>query len=117
MARERTVKDTPKRGKLTKRQVQRAVEKVVYARRGGGEAMSSSSTRQTHQASHTIIKVGRDVRTGRFISCKEAERRKATAVVETIKRPEKKKIECVLRNQENYKSTVPQTGESLSPNG
>ena len=38
MARERTVKDPPKRGKLTKRQVQRAVEKVVYARRGNGKA-------------------------------------------------------------------------------
>ena len=37
VARERIVKDTPKRGKLTKRQVQRAVEKVVYARRGNGK--------------------------------------------------------------------------------
>ena len=43
MARERTVKDPPKRGKLTKRQVQRAVEKVVYARRGDGE---TGQTRQ-----------------------------------------------------------------------
>ena len=38
MARERIVKDPPKRGKLTKRQVQRAVEKVVYARRGNEKA-------------------------------------------------------------------------------
>ena len=36
MARERIVKDPPKRGKLTERQIQRAVEKVVYARRRGG---------------------------------------------------------------------------------
>ena len=43
VARERTVKDTPKRGKLTDRQIQRAVEKVIYARLGGGEA------RQTRQ--------------------------------------------------------------------
>ena len=35
--RERIVKDPPKRGKLTKRQVQRAVEKVVPARRDSGE--------------------------------------------------------------------------------
>ena len=38
MARERIVKDPPKRGKLTKRQVQRAVEKVVSARRGNEKA-------------------------------------------------------------------------------
>ena len=31
-------------------------------------------------------KVGRDAETGQFISVKEAERRKKTAVVETIKR-------------------------------
>lgn len=65
MARERIVKDTPKRGKLTERQIQRAVEKVIYTR------------------------LERDAKTGRFISCKEAECRKAT--VETIKRPRKKK--------------------------
>ena len=67
MAKERIVKDTPKRGKLTDRQIQRAVEKVIYTR------------------------LGRDAKTGRFITCKEAKRRKATAVVETIKRPKKKK--------------------------
>jgi hypothetical protein len=33
MARKRTVKDGPKRGKLTKSQIKRAVEKVVYSRR------------------------------------------------------------------------------------
>ena len=43
MARERTVKYPPKRGKLTKRQVQRAVEKVVHGKRNGGK------TGQTHQ--------------------------------------------------------------------
>ena len=35
-------------------------------------------------------KVGRDAKTGLFIPVKEAERRKATAVVETIK-PRKKR--------------------------
>lgn len=35
-------------------------------------------------------KVGRDAGTGRFIPVKVAERRKRTAVVETIKRPIKK---------------------------
>jgi hypothetical protein len=35
-------------------------------------------------------KIGRDAGTGRFIPVKEAERRKKTAVVETIK-PRKKK--------------------------
>ncbi len=67
MARERIVKDTPKRGKLTERQIQRAVEKVIYTR------------------------LGRDAKTGKFISCKEAEHRKETAAVEIIKRSKKKK--------------------------
>lgn len=83
MARERIVKGTSKRGKLTERQVQRAVEKVIYARLGGVEA---AQTRHV-----TTIKVRCDVKTGRFISCKEAERRKSTAMVETIKRPKKKR--------------------------
>ena len=67
MARERIVKDTPKRGKLTEKQIQRAVEKVIYTR------------------------LERDAKTGRFITCKEAKHCKATAGVETIKRPKKKK--------------------------
>lgn len=85
MPRERTVKDTPKRGQLTKRQIDRAVEKVVYARRDSDAIASSAEQKR----GATDIKVGRDAKTGRFISCKDAERRKATAVVETIKRPNK----------------------------
>jgi len=34
-------------------------------------------------------KIGRDARTGRFIPVKEAERRKKTAVVETIRKKSK----------------------------
>ena len=83
MARERIVKYPPKRGKLNRSEVKRAVEKVVHARRGGREVG------QTHHV--TTFKVGRDAKTGRFISCKEAERRKVTTVVETIKRPKKKR--------------------------
>ena len=41
MAGERTVKDGPKRGKLSKSQVKRAVEKVVYARREAEKAEAS----------------------------------------------------------------------------
>lgn len=36
-------------------------------------------------------KIGRDAGTGKFIPVKEAERRKKTAVVETIKPPRRKK--------------------------
>jgi hypothetical protein len=36
-------------------------------------------------------KIGRDAKTGKFIPVKVAERRKANAVVETIKGPPKKK--------------------------
>ena len=41
VAGERTVKDGPKRGKLSKSQVKRAVEKVVYARREAEKAEAS----------------------------------------------------------------------------
>ena len=34
-------------------------------------------------------KIGRDAKTGRFIPVKEAERRKATAIVETIRKNKK----------------------------
>lgn len=37
-------------------------------------------------------KVGRDAKTGKFIPVKEAQRRKATATVETIEVPMKKKV-------------------------
>lgn len=85
MARGRTVKFPPKRGKLTRRQVKRAVEKVVYGKQGNRK--STSSNRQKSQG--TTFKVGRDARTGRFITRKEAERRKSTAIVETIRVPKK----------------------------
>ena len=83
VARERTVKYPPKQGRLKRSEVKRVVEKVVHGKRGGGEA---GQTRHM-----PTIKVGRDAKIGRFIPCKEAERRKSTAVVETIKRPKKQK--------------------------
>jgi hypothetical protein len=39
----------------------------------------------------TTIKVGRDAKTGKFITVAEAKRRKRTVVVETIKRKGKAK--------------------------
>lgn len=47
MARERIVRDTPKRGKLTKSQVKRAVEKVVLGKPGDGETTSSTQYYKT----------------------------------------------------------------------
>ncbi len=38
-----------------------------------------------------IRKIGRDAINGRFITVQDAERRKKTAIVETIKTPKKKK--------------------------
>ena len=87
MARGRIVKDTPKRGRLTKSQAKRIVEKVLYGEEGGKKATSSNKRKQQG----TTFKVGHDARTGRFISREEAERRKATAIVETIKVPKKRK--------------------------
>lgn len=37
-----------------------------------------------------VTRIGRDAKSGEFITVKEAEKRKSTAVVETIKRPIKK---------------------------
>ena len=87
MARGRIIKDTPKRGRLTKSQVKRIVEKVVYGEEGAGKATSSNKRKQQG----TTFTVARDARTGRFISREEAERRKATAIVETITVPKKRK--------------------------
>ena len=87
VARQRIVKDPPKRGTLNRSTIKRVVEQVVYARRGL-EVPTSSTGRKRGV---TTIKVGRDVKTGRFISREEAERRTDTAVVETIKIPRKKK--------------------------
>ncbi len=47
MARERIIKDTPKRGKLTKSQVKRAVEKVVLGKPSDGETNSSAQYYKT----------------------------------------------------------------------
>ena len=47
MARERIIKDTPKRGKLTKSQVKRAVEKVVLGKPRDGETTSSTQYYKT----------------------------------------------------------------------
>lgn len=87
MARGRTIKFPPKRGKLTRSQVKRIVEKVVYGEEGAKKATSSNKRKQQG----TTFKVGRDARTGRFITRKEAERRKSTAVVETITIPKQAK--------------------------
>ena len=47
MARERIIKDPPKRGKLTKNQVKRAVEKVVLGKPRDGETTSSTQYYKT----------------------------------------------------------------------
>ena len=47
MARERIIKDTPKRGKLTESQVERAVEKVVFGKHSDGKIMPSAQYSKT----------------------------------------------------------------------
>lgn len=78
MARTRIVKYPPKKGKLKRSDIKRAVREVVLGKRGGGTVQPAPNK--------TTFKVGRDTKNGRFISCEEAERRKETAVVETINR-------------------------------
>ena len=87
MARGRTIKFSPKRGKLTRSQAKRIVEKVIYGEESTKKVTSSHKQKQQG----TTFQVGRDARTGRFISRKEAERRKSTAIVETITVPKKRK--------------------------
>ena len=82
MPRERTIKGPVKRGTITERQA-RTVAKEILEERYGKQERHSKQGRY-----HTVV---RDAKTGRFITVKEAERRKATAIVETIKRPKKKK--------------------------
>ena len=47
MARERIIKDPPKRGKLTKSQVKRAVEKVAFGKHSDGETILSEQYSKT----------------------------------------------------------------------
>lgn len=46
MARERTVKYPPKPGNLKRSEVKRVVEKVVSARRGGGDAAQTCQSKK-----------------------------------------------------------------------
>lgn len=86
MSRERTIKKrTSTKGKLSRSDVKRTVREVIDNRRAASKTESSAT--QTPKA--TTIKVGRDAKTGKFISCNEAKRRKNTAVVETITIPKK----------------------------
>jgi hypothetical protein len=41
---------------------------------------------ETAKQESAIFQVGRDAKTGRFMSVKDAQRRKKTAVVETVKK-------------------------------
>ena len=51
MARERTVKYPPKRGKLKRSEVKLAVEKVVYARRGNEKAEQTQGKKRNSNVS------------------------------------------------------------------
>jgi hypothetical protein len=46
--------------------------------------MATRKTPETARHESKTFQVGRDIKTGRFISVKEAQRRKKTAVVETF---------------------------------
>ena len=82
MARERTVKYPPKRGKLNRRKVSRVVRQVVRARL---EAKGIDVSKPKRKTVHSI-EVRRDAVTGRFASRKESERLSNNITVETVKR-------------------------------
>jgi hypothetical protein len=52
-----------------------------------GAKMAKRKALETARQESKIFQVGRDTKTGQFISVKEAKRRKKTAVVETFKKP------------------------------
>ena len=83
MARGRTVKYPPKSGKLKRIEMKRVIREVVH-----GES-SSRATTPSRRA--TTITVGRDAKTGRFVSCKNAKSQTDEVVVETIRRPKRAK--------------------------
>jgi hypothetical protein len=49
--------------------------------------MAKRKEPETAMQESKTFQVGRDTKTGRFISVKDAKRRKKTAVVETFKKP------------------------------
>ena len=83
MAKERTVKYPPKRGKLKRSEMKQAIREVVHGK-DAHEAIGRSSR-------VTRIKVRRDAITGRFVSRKTVESQKKNVVVETITRPKRTK--------------------------
>ncbi len=83
MAKERTVKYPPKRGKLKRSAMKQAVREVVH----GNDA--HRTTEGAHRA--TTIEVGRDAKTGRFVSRKHAKNQTDKVVVETIRRSNRAK--------------------------
>ena len=83
MARGRTIKYPPKRGKLKRSEMKRAVWEVFH----GKDA--SPTAKRSNRA--TTITVGRDAKTGRFVSPNNAESQTDNVVVQTIRRPKTKK--------------------------
>ena len=81
--RERIVKYPPKRGKLKRSEMKRAVREVVHGKRAG------KTTERSHRVN--TITVRRDATTGRFVSRKDAKNQTEKVVVETIKRPKRTK--------------------------
>ena len=53
--------------------------------------MPKKGKHETKGAAKKAQRIGRDAGSGKFIPVKEAQRRKKTAVVETIKKPTEKK--------------------------
>ena len=83
MARGRIVKYPPKRGKLKRSVMRRAVREVVLGK--GYNATRKASGRST------AVTVRRDAKTGRFVSRDTAESQADDVVVETIRRFKKSK--------------------------
>lgn len=83
MPKGRTIKYPPKRGKLKRSEMKRAVWEVFHGK------SASRSTNRSNRA--TTITVGRDAKTGRFVSPKNAKSQTDNVVVQTIRRPKRTK--------------------------
>ena len=83
VARGRTVKYPPKRGKLKRSEMKQAVWEVVHGKNAG------KTTVRSHRVN--TITVRRNAKTGRFVSCKNAKSQTDEVVVQTIRRPKRTK--------------------------
>ena len=83
MPRGRTIKYPPKRGNLKRSDMKRVIQEIVLGEEAHKTAAGSRRS--------TTVTVARDAKTGRFVSRENADSQTENVVVETVKKPKRKK--------------------------